>query len=84
VAASRSDADYDDLSNVLSLSGQGFYLQVRMSPEEIGSLSAIGAASWEERTSIKAGEALGHPVFWCRSSEDPTAVVVLVGAGDEL
>lgn len=83
VAIREPDADYDARDGVLSLSGQGFYLQVRMSPAELGSLSAVGAASWEDRTSIEAGAALGHPVFWSRSSEDPTAVVVLVGADDE-
>jgi hypothetical protein len=83
VAASQPDADYDELNEVLSLSGQGFYLQVRISPEEIGSLSAVGTASWENRRSIKAGEALGNSVFWSRSGEDPTAVIVLVGADDE-
>jgi hypothetical protein len=83
VAVREPDADYDELDEVLSLSGQGYYLQIRISPEELGSLSAVGAASWEDRTSIKAGEALGNPVFWYRSTEDPTAVVVLVGADDE-
>jgi hypothetical protein len=83
VAAQEPDADYDELDEVLSLSGQGFYLQVRISPADLRSLSAVGAASWEDRRSIKAGEALGNPVFWCRSSEDPTAVLVLVGADDE-
>lgn len=83
MAASQPDADYDELNEVLSLSGQGFYLQVRISPEEIGSLSAVGTASWENRRSIKAGEALGNSVFWSRSGEDPTAVIVLVGADDE-
>jgi hypothetical protein len=83
VAIYEPDADYDELNGVLSLSGQGFYLQIRVSPVELGSLSAVGAASWPDRTSIKAGEALGNPVFWCRSEEDPTAVVVLVGADDE-
>lgn len=83
MVASNPDADYDEVNEVLSLSGQGFYLQVRISPEEIGSLSAVGAASWENRRSIKAGEALGNPVFWSRSREDPNAFVVLVGADDE-
>lgn len=78
------DADYDEVEGVLSLSGQGFYLQIRISPEELASLSAVGATSWEDRTSIKAGQALGHPVFWCRSDEDANAVVVLVGADDEV
>jgi hypothetical protein len=84
VASSQPDADYDDRNEVLSLSGQGFYLQVRISLEELRSISAVGAASWENRSSIKAGEALGNPVFWSRSSEDPAAVVILVGADDEL
>jgi hypothetical protein len=77
------DADFDELNEVLSLSGQGFYLQIRMSLEQLDSLSTVGAASWEERTSIRAGEALGNPVFWSRSSQDPAAIVVLVGADDE-
>ena len=83
MAASQPDADYDEPNEVLSLSGPGFYLQVRISPEEMRSLSAVGAASWLNRGSIKAGEALGNPVFWSQGSEDPTAVVVLVGADDE-
>ena len=83
MADDEPEADYDELDEVLGLSGQGFYLTVRISPEKLRCLSAVGAASWQDRGSIKAGEALGHPVFWCRSSEDPTAVVVLVGADDE-
>lgn len=83
MAANEPKAEYDERDQVLSLSGQGFYLQIQIPPEQLRSLSEVGVATWERRTSIKAGEALGNPVFWCRSSDDPTAVTVLVGADDE-
>lgn len=78
-----TDADYDERDEVLSLSGQGFYLQILVSPEELKSLSAVLDVSWERRASLRAGQALGNPVYWCRSSDDPTAVTVLVGPDDE-
>jgi hypothetical protein len=77
------DADYDEMDGVLALSGPGFHLTIRIAPEDLSRLSGVGNASWEDRASIKAGEALGHPVFWCRSTDDPTAVTVLVGDDDE-
>lgn len=79
----KPEADYDEMDGVLALSGPGFYLTIRIVPEELGRLSGVRHASWEDRASIKAGEALGHPVFWCRSPDDPTAVTVLVGGDDE-
>jgi hypothetical protein len=83
MAPKEPTAEYDDLDSVLSISGQGFYLQIVISPQELRSLSVVDTAEWNRRTSIRAGEALGNPVFWCRSTEDPTAVTVLVGADDE-
>lgn len=83
MAAVDPDADYDEMDEVLRLSGQGFYLTVSIAPEELGRLSGVAEASWNERASIKAGAALGNPVFWCRSGDDPTAVTVLVGPDDE-
>lgn len=83
VTAIEPDADYDEVDEVLSLSGPGFYLHIQIPPTELRSLTGIPGASWEDRTSIRAGKALGSPVFWCRSKDDPSAVTVLVGADDE-
>jgi hypothetical protein len=77
------DAEYDDVDEVLTLSGPDFYLLIRIAPTELLSLRRVHGASWDGRKAIKAGVALGNPVFWCRSSVDPTAVSVLVGADDE-
>ena len=77
------DADYDELDQVLRLSGPDFYLLIQIPPRELYSLTGLSAATWKDRKSIRAGEALGNPVFWCQSSVDPTAVSVLVGRDDE-
>ena len=83
MAPIEPNADYDKLNGILNLSGPGFYLQIHISPDELEPLAEVEGASWEQRTSIKAGQSLGKPVFWCRSREDPTAVTVLVGPDDE-
>jgi hypothetical protein len=83
VTAIEPNADYDEQDEVLSLSGQSFLVRIRIPPAELISLSGVSGATWEDRKSIKAGEALNNPVFWCRSTDDPTVVMVLVGADDE-
>ena len=81
--AAEPDAEYDELDEILRLSGPDFYLLIHIPPSELRSLTRVCAIPWEDRRSIRAGEALGSPVFWCRSSVDPSAVSVLVGADDE-
>lgn len=76
-------ADYDEKDGLLRLSGQGFYLVIEIPRESLLTLSGVGGASWDERQSIRAGTALGKPVFWCRSDDDPTAVTAMVGDDDE-
>jgi len=77
------DADYDDVSEVLNLSDQTFYLIIRITPDELRSLAGVESASWSDRTSIKAGESLGYPVWW-QPGLSPSSVSVLVGEDPEL
>jgi hypothetical protein len=79
----QPDAEYDELDEVLRLSGPDFYLLIQIPPRGLHALTGVTSAKWKDRTSIRAGEALGNPVFWCQSSVDPTAVAVLVGPDDE-
>jgi hypothetical protein len=83
MTAIEPNADYDEQDEVLSLSGQGFLLLIQITPVELDSLAGVSVARWEDRKSIKAGQALGNPVFWCRSADDPGGVTALVGADDE-
>lgn len=74
-------ADYDERDGVLNLSGPTFYLRVRISGDDLASLSRIDGASWDRRSSIRAGEVLGEAVWW--SVDDNGNVSVLVGRDDE-
>jgi hypothetical protein len=76
-------ADYDAVDGLLSLSGDDFYASIQISPEQLRSLAGVGATSWDQRTSIKAGEVLGNPVWWSRNGDNNDVVDVLVGPDDE-
>ena len=83
MTAIEPKADYDAQDEVLRLSNQGFLLLIQITPAELATLSGVSVADWDDRKAIKAGETLGSPVFWCRSTNDPAGVTVLVGADDE-
>ena len=81
--ANDASVDYDTGDEVLSLTGTDFLLLIHITPSELASLVGVSDAEWGDRESIRAGEVLGYPVFWCRGAEDPKSVSILVGPDDE-
>lgn len=79
----RPSVDYDQSDGILTVSADGVSLLIRIHNSDLQVLAGIPAAWWLQRRSIKAGTALGNPVFWCRDDEAPDTAVILVGRDDE-
>ena len=81
--ATATIVDYDPLDQVFSIGGEGFYLLVHeIPPETLRTLLKVESAVWEDRSSIRAGATLGHPVFWSTDRFDLSLVSVIVGPDD--
>ncbi|MFT3662766.1 MAG: hypothetical protein QM809_15705 [Gordonia sp. (in: high G+C Gram-positive bacteria)] len=75
------DPDLDDEGCISAVLTEGAWqLRIRATPTEFARLRDVRAASWADRTSIRAGTVAGTPVFF--SCEGDT-VTLLVGHDDE-
>lgn len=64
----------------MKLQADEWEVNLRASRTELAALSGIRSANWNERSSIRAGESAGAPVFWACDGTDAT---LMIGSDDE-
>lgn len=74
------DVESDGLL-VAKLSSESWEVNIRASAAEFAGLDAIDSASWNARSSIRAGVSAGSAAFW---SHDAGEVSILIGEDDEM
>lgn len=71
----------DDGRLTATFSADEWELNVRGTSDEFAVLVRVEEASWDDRSSIRAGTCAGSPVFWASTVD---GIVILVGEDDEL
>jgi len=71
-----------DLAGLVAvkLQADDWEVNFRASRADLAALCGIGAADWNERRSIRAGESAGATVFWASDGGDAT---MMIGSDDE-
>jgi len=71
----------EDASVLLKLQADEWEANVHASAEELLLLANIRSASWDERSSIQAGESAGARVYWSAGEGDHAKL--MIGEDDE-
>jgi hypothetical protein len=77
-----SEFDPQTSTHAVKIAVPSLELNVRIPSSDVHKLEQVCTASWDARGSVRIGEVVGVPAFWC-TDQATHAVDILIGGDDE-